>query len=391
MTEEVSEALVAGFEAEGELVDEGAFTIDREAALAKLRSFQLAEPQAFLLAWVEAAVLAKVDAVRITSVGTRLCVELGRRALAPELLTGLLEGLADFRKPEGVDANTARVLELLAIGCLAASGLAGRNLLVESFDEAGEGGALEIDAEHPFGRWIAVSGDPGLRAKVDVEHGEALDLLRERCRISRVPILLDEEKISNEPDRAVVSEAGRAGLVIAFCRLRAIRGSTLPYGAAARTLEAEDPARVTLICNGVRMASVELQGAAPGFFAIVDLDLPRDLSRDKLRESPELEALLAELREVDAQLQAGRGTEVPPKPLPRPWHGCASMIGTFFGLLIVATPAAGAVIFGADLVPPTEPWHVPASVALMVVLLAACVGLSIISERVRSKRAAQDG
>jgi hypothetical protein len=310
--ESPSEALIRALEHGGELVDHATFTLDPAAALAKLQAALVADPHQYLLAWVEAAVLSGVTRVVVAQRRGSLALELGPHAYAREQLAELHALLFSSRGDAG--SNTAehrrhRVLQQLARGCTAALRLEFDEIRIESIAGDRQGFALSLTHALPLGRVSAIAGEPGTRVKIRRDPAGELEQLRTRCTASSIPILLDDEPLSRELLAALDHEAFAFGGVVASAPLVGapahVRGVVGRMGQRRR----RGSGRVTVVCNGVTMASIEHPALATDRIAIVEADLPRDLGHAHLREGPELDAALALVLAT---------TELQPVPRPKP-------------------------------------------------------------------------
>lgn len=308
----VAGSLLAALEADGDLVDEGGFSIDGAQARAKLRDFLLAEAEAYVLLLVEAAVLGGADPVRVDSEGGVVSVELGALAFERAELEHLFAAV--FAGPGGADdaeRRRRRVLQKLAHACNAALRLNPRAIIVESGPPEGSGLRLRLTPDDDRGVVESVELAPGTRVRVELgalaavsvvtsaelESREA-ELVRERCVYSPVTIQLGDERVSRGLREALYIELTPDDLSFAPRprKLEAIELDGRPIGWAALRYSGKLPAELTIVTNGVLAErgtfGDQRRRAAPDFGAVVDVDLARDLGQNKLLRGPELERVM---------------------------------------------------------------------------------------------------
>lgn len=304
--------LIADLERGGELIDDGAFSIDAGQALAKLRDYQLADAHAWILLVVEAAALAGADPIVIPGEGL-LRIELGTLELSAEQLEQLFTWA--FAKRHAERDTATRVLELLALACNALLGLQPDAIVIESAG-AERGVRLRMTPALPLGTIEALERlQPGTRITVEGLPGAGAAeraLVRQRCRLTMLDVRIADERVSRGPAGAIVDAGfeaqGEQGGFVPVARTKPLRdaqGRTI--GRYGRSFQVSPHPVLHLVANGVTIESIDLrdEGLGPlevelddGFVAIVDQDLPRDISLSRVRRGPELAALVALVRKA---------------------------------------------------------------------------------------------
>lgn len=306
---DVAAGLIASLAEGGEPVDAGHFTLDPAAALAKLRRHQLGEPGDHLLMLVEAAWLVgrACDSPSIRfSLGEDTSVEFGDIALAevlPDLFSAALAGIDPAL--EGEARTHARVLQLLGLAANAALALEPRQLRVSASDAGGRTSTVLVSPNGEIDVAPLREGGRPSRIRFEMEGGSGwqrsereLARLYARCEHASLPIWVGDERISLGPlmgfaepatseKRAAVEVDGRT---LGFVGHTAIRGA---------------PPRLIFVNRGLSIE--EPLEAEPGLQAIVEVDLPLDIARQRLVETAELERIRAAVRATLSRL-------APPRP-----------------------------------------------------------------------------
>jgi hypothetical protein len=311
---DVASALVTSLIAGAEPVDEGHFTLDPAVALAKLRANQLVDPRDYLLLLVEAAYLVGGEGgIRIT-LGRTTSAEFSGLALAPGALSSLFS--AALTGSRSADTAT-RVLQLLGLAANAALGLAPRSLTLISGDAEGRASRIVIA---PSGE---VEVSPPGEARVSpstiyfVCHGKrawranaaTLERLRERCHHASLPVWVEGQRVSFGPT-AMLSEPPSATTRVPVI----VEGRSI--GVVGRMVVSRAAPQLILVNRGV--AIVERVDAPLGVQAVVEVDLPLDLSRSKLLESAELATIRERVQTQVAALVAASAPAPEPEPEPTP-------------------------------------------------------------------------
>lgn len=323
-SEDVASALIEGLADEGEYVDDGGFTLDPAAALAKLRAHQLDDPHAYLLLLVEAAWLAghrRSEGGARISLGSTTSVTFRGLALAhgvlPDVFTVALVGNVDAL--EGDARTQARILQLLGLAANAALALEPKQLVITAIDAERRAtrvtvtpaGTLTVEEPtdetmQPGTVQFSLHGSGLGRKRNQAE----LALLRERCRHTTLPIWVDEELLSR--GLAVdlkVQPGARVGEAAALIQTDVrYRGEVI--GVAGHTTDPSASPQVVFVNRGVAIVE-PLRERGGGLQAVVEIDLPVDLSRKQLVEGAELEAIRFGIRAAVTRL-------APPAEPPRP-------------------------------------------------------------------------
>lgn len=303
MSDDVAGSLIDALADEGEAVDEGRFTLDPRAAQRKLRAHQLSNPLAYVLLLVEAAHLGGSDAAIAFELGLTTKVGFAGPCLSEAELVdlfGAVFGRRDALPPEQrARAEFVRALGLAANAALAAGA---RHVRVFNVDDEGRTRGVSLTTDEPPRTLDAGPEGPPGRTVFEF-HDSVLELARaarerellaERCRYASVPITVDGERIDE-------------GIEAAFASFRRIETAEIAlgefgrHGAAAHRPMAE-PARALILTRGVIAESIELDGCRPGFLAVVDVDLRKDLSQRRVVRDASFEAVLAAIEQAHAQL-----------------------------------------------------------------------------------------
>ena len=294
MADDVAGELIAALGSEGEYVDDGVFTLDAAKAQAKLREYQLLDPHGYLLLLVEAAWLATRDRgpdrrARIaidTGATTRVvfdAISLPKQGLAN--LFGVAIG--DATGLDG-DPTRTRVLQLLGLAANSALALEPREIWIEAQDEAGRmlrakvgeaGVEVEVRDVDPSPIHEVCFELRGHRLGMDRPAKER-EVVSARCQHSKLEIRLDDQRVSRGWDADIDPEQGPSGPVT-------LSGAVI--GAAGYCAGFDDP-QAFIVNRGVTVETLRPPGPA-GLVAVVEVDLPMDLSRSQLQRGREYEAV----------------------------------------------------------------------------------------------------
>jgi hypothetical protein len=133
----------------------------------------------------------------------------------------------------------------------------------------------------------------GLRHHVERETA----LLRRACRCSPLLVMAGSEKLSHGWKAAFEPEHGRddnqESTPIATTPIRDDDFRSL--GLAAQT-QSRAKARLRIQTNGVFAEDIDLDGCRPGFLAVADLDLARDLAQSLVLRDAAFEQMLEWVR-----------------------------------------------------------------------------------------------
>jgi hypothetical protein len=302
----VASRLIASLEAEAEIVDHGAFTIDQTKAREKLRDYQLADANAWTLLVVELATLLGAKAIYFDYT-TPMTTKIHFRAppLASEVLAEPLAGVFVSLDDDLAASSRAarRAWQKLAIAINALLGRAQR-IEIESLDAQGRGhraswagdaqGRFSLDAVE---REAELSGNH-LRVEFgEREHAEAeRELLRRACRRAHVLVMAGSEKLSFGWKSQFELPAGDDDEAPSVAATTPIRDDDFRMIGLAAQLPTRTPARLRIQTNGVLAEELELEGLRRGFSAIADLDLARDLSQSQVLRDAAFERMMALVR-----------------------------------------------------------------------------------------------
>lgn len=315
---DAAERLIASLEAEAEIVDHGRFTIDQAKARDKLRDYQLVDPHAWVLLVVELAALLGARAVYFDyTAPERTQIHFRSGGLAREQLAEPLSGV--FATTSGVGAAERARRSAWQKLAIAMNALLGRATRIElaCLDVGGKGARmcwtgdpegkvaldeLERDTEQAGNHLTVVFGDRG-DPRNHAEHETAL--LRRACRCSPLLVMAGSEKLSHgwkamfEPERAREEEDDDETPELEITTIRDDEFRSL--GLAALT-PSRAKARLRVQANGVFAEDIELDGCRPGFLAIADLDLARDLAQSQVLRDAAFERMLGYVRAAHDQI-----------------------------------------------------------------------------------------
>jgi hypothetical protein len=300
---DVVERLIASLEADAEMIDHGEFTIDQGKARDKLRDYQLADADAWVLLVVELAALLGARAVYFdyTEPG-QTQVRFRSRGFEREQLAEPLSGVFAARDGASPAERSRRTAwQKLAIAC---SALLGRATMIElaCLDAEGKGarmlwtgdpeGKVELDE---IERDADQAGNHLRVALEDRGHVEReTELLRRACRFSSLLVMAGSETVSR-------------GWKAMFAEPEAttpIRDEDFRSLGLAAQVRSNTLAQLCIQTNGVLAEYVLLKGFRPGFSAIADLDLTRDLAQRQVLRDAAYERMLALVRATHDQMAA---------------------------------------------------------------------------------------
>ncbi len=301
---DVAAGLIAALAADGAEVRDGSpgrFRLDVARAREQLREHQLAEPERYICLIVEIAALVGAKLIQIASDIN----ELRAGFFGASFSSAELEHLADalFIDLGGAEVDERerrrrRALQLLALLGPAALRAGARELALRSGP-----GCLRVRVEDGEERW-SFERELGRAAgtSLTLRFGwrvPGLELLRERCRHSRLPIYLDGERISLGPEAAFTRDHHRP----AVDPIAVLDDEGVEIGEATITTTSEDgKGWIELLTNGWLVERVELPGGASGLHAVVEVDLRRDLAQAKVIRDAAFEAVLDAVRRAEAAL-----------------------------------------------------------------------------------------
>jgi hypothetical protein len=341
---DIAGSLIAALEGGGEYVDDGAFTLDAAKARAKLREHQLADPHAWVLLAISAGVLATAGLgpvhVRCGSAETE--VSFGGVNLSPAQLEHCFAAV--FGRQRGLEGRAlreARVLHLLGLVANAALSFRKTQIIIESTQWSGERHRLSIDAdgqsldEQPAGPRQAQLRVI-VRARGDRKSTRERELILDRCRHTSASIFLANVRVSEGPSAALVGT-----------RLAEVRVGRESVGIAGFQPDGVESAQALIVNRGVLVETLTVGGCLPGFVAIVEVDLPMDLSQRQVVRNADWDALMTAIRSAHAQLpkpisqlrglasESGSGVSRVARRV-GPWLAGVTLLGFVVGLVLDA-------------------------------------------------------
>jgi hypothetical protein len=304
----VASRLIASLEAEAQIVDHGAFTIDQAKAREKLRDYQLVNVHGWTLLVVELATLLGAKAVYFDyTTPTTTKIHFRAPPLSGEQLADPFAGVfASFEGELAAGERAARrASQKLAIAVHALVGRAQR-IELESLDAHGRGTRARWSGDEQ-GRFALepVERDAELAGNhLRVEFGETShvererELLRTACRRAHVLVMAGSEKLSFgwKSDFELPGGDDDEDAAPSVAATTPIRDADFRMIGLAAQLPTREPARLRIQTNGVLAEVLELEGLRKGFSALVDLDLARDLSQSQVLRDAGFERMLALVR-----------------------------------------------------------------------------------------------
>jgi TPR repeat protein len=285
--DDVAASLVDSLASEGAHVDEGSFTLDPAKAREKLRAYQLADAHEWILLAISAGYVAT---------GGRGPVHVYAGARASVQFSGVSFGAAQlehcFAAVLGRQRGPAdQVLRLLGLAANAALSL-GAHVEIESTAPGGQRHTLRVSPEGA--QVIEHDEDAGVEGSIRIDvHGRGKrraarerELVVERCLMTSTAIFLDDQQFSQGPTFTTPLQ-----------RVDVTLGEAV-IGKAAFERYRADAAKALIINRGVLVETVTLSDLIPGFVAIVDVDLPTDLSQRQILRDEAWERVLAAIRQA---------------------------------------------------------------------------------------------
>lgn len=326
MSERPSASILDALAGEGEYVGDGGFTLDPARARAKLRAYALDEPEAYVLLLVEAAWLAGLGGIRSRlslTHGTTTTATFTSLALDASALDNVIGAV--FGSSEGLDGQALarhRTLQTLGLAVNAAAALEPKRLLIEHRDPdgtvlrtvvAGEGADAGVEREtvepdpSPDARpltSVVLTGSPLDRLRPARER----ELIHARARYAGFPIECEGERISHGLDGAFGPKHSLVPPPIAV----ETRDPRRIIGAAILDeRRADEPGRLMIVTRGVLSETLEIDALQRGFWAVVEVDLRKDLSQRQVLRDTEFERVVAAARSASDALEW-------PAPAPAP-------------------------------------------------------------------------
>ncbi len=296
--------LLRGLAEEGELVDEGAITLDEAGARAKLQEYRLAEPEMWVTMAVRAAGWGGASRVRYRG-GNDPELEIeGLTLEASDLESLSVHALVDVHRFEGIERSRAAMRRTLAIAVMGALETAGTTVIVEShadelltltMSEKGESVERVPLDEPPRTRFVRIVVDrPGLFAS---RSSRELALLRSMARYAPFEVLIAGSAMPRMIE-ARLPEHPFEG-TIRF-ETNSLRG----FCTRDESLLPEHRGKIVLVVAGVVLATRPLED--PEHAVIVHGEFAGDLSDAEVREDERYEAAMVAARDALERCLAAR-------------------------------------------------------------------------------------
>ncbi len=293
---------------EASQVSSGSFTLNAAKASAKLKRFQLSNPQNFVAHLVGGAVCGGASQVQTYIDSDDIVVEFDGAFLGEAELDGLLDSTFDPHAPQRlrelcVALNAAQSLKPLSLVVESWNGQRGYHLDVVADGQVSLMETSPFAASDRTGHRIAFKDRPSLKVvrrylnSLETHHPE-LDVLRERCGMTSVPVLHQGEDCREMP----LAESGRYLLwehpehPLGDWDLNELPGlsESSPGEFSALFLAGPRPA-LHVYVNGVAYSPPSNPDVLPCFCLVVCNTLGRDLSYTGITDDDQWRALVEEL------------------------------------------------------------------------------------------------
>ncbi|MFU8805243.1 MAG: hypothetical protein ACNA8W_15630 [Bradymonadaceae bacterium] len=298
---------------EGEQVGVGGFLLDEEQALRKLQEFQLVSPHKYVLELVKAAHLLGATRIEFRIDTSSLELRFDGDPLTENEVDTLFSAFFSRRQ-----ARREQGLRHLAIGINAAHGLGLRELTIETTGD--EPLAVCMRDRHPVplspsGSVQASYGSTRIYLRTSLGPGQVLrafrrladrlpevDVLRRRCRYSRIPVMVNGEQVS----RGFELPEKMLAIVDIDDRL-APREAGVPKERGQLGISKDSPIlRTHILQHGVLIATDERMADFIGGWAVVESPrLTTNLSQSAFVENVEWDSLHKLLREYTLKAMTG--------------------------------------------------------------------------------------
>ncbi len=289
---DVAAQLISALANEGDFVDDGGFSLDPSTAREKLRAYQLVNPHAYILLLVECAAIAEAGSVELSCGRTSIAEFAGVSLTRSQLENVFTAVFLDTSELRGEALAAARIQQLLGVAANAALSLSPAQIEIDNVDAQGRRNRMTIRADgvrcEPIGE-----GQPGFtRFSVhDPRETERDDhevaLVRKHCMYASFAVNLYGQPMSQGLRRALLG--------IRTDRIRLPDGRAI--GLAGDRPERE-PAKLLLVVRGVLAEVITLEGLRPGFVAIVDVDLRKDLSQQGVMRDAAFDEVMQAVRDA---------------------------------------------------------------------------------------------
>lgn len=310
----VAQRLAAALVREAEFVDAGSFTLDPSKAREKLREYQLVNAHAYLLLLVECAWIAKASAIDLSCGRTSIAEFMGVSLTRAQLENVFTSVFLDTGELRGEALAAARIQQLLGIAANAALSLGPERIEIENVDAEGRLNRMTVASDGSFA-CEPVGGGGSHRTAGDANHAahawgpvgrtrfvvtdsretdrddQEVALIRERCRYASFAVNLYGQRMSAGPRRALLG--------LRTERIRLDDGTVI--GLAGVRPESQ-PGKLLLLTRGVWSETVTLDQAKPGFVAVADADLRKDLSQRGVLRGEGFDAVMRAVMRAHAKV-----------------------------------------------------------------------------------------
>jgi hypothetical protein len=310
------DAFLADLVPEQAEVSTGTFTLATSEAAAKLQRYQLSSPQNFVVHLVGGAVAGGATHVRVHVDSDDIVVEFDGPSLGEDELAELMGSMfnphaSDRCKELGVALNAAMSLRPLSLTLESRKEQRGFVLRVTSGGVVSE---LEPTPPEPtlsLGHRIAFRDKPSLRVarrflnSLERSHPE-IDLLRQRCGLSPIPILVDDQDLRRlPPEESVLFLQWEHPLhCLGDWDTPTVPGlaEDSPGEFSALFLIGPQPTLEVRV-NGILYQAPNSEQVWPCWCLIVKNDLNRDLSYTGISDNAVWGRLIAEIPKATAKLR----------------------------------------------------------------------------------------
>jgi hypothetical protein len=283
----VARQLIDALVQEGRYVDDGAFTLDPSKAREKLRAYQLVNAHAYILLLIESAWLAGASDIDISCGRTSVAEFMGVSLTKAQLENVFTSVFLDIDALTGPALAAARIQQLLGVAAHPALSLGPERIEIENADAEGGFNRMTIERDGSFS-CTSIGAGPRGRTRFVVTDTRDSDrderevaLIRERCLYASFAVNLYGQRMSAGLRRPLLG--------LRTERIRLDDGT--PIGLAGRQ-PASEPGKLLLVTRGVLSETVTLEGTHPGFLAVVDVDLRKDLSQRGVLRGQEFDAVI---------------------------------------------------------------------------------------------------
>jgi len=298
----VAGQLIDALTREARFVDDGSFTLDPSKAREKLREYQLVNAHGYILLLVESAWIAGASAIDISCGRTSVAEFAGVSLTRAQLENVFTSVFLDTSELSGEPLAAARIQQLLGIAANAALSLGPERIEIDNVDGEGRLNRMTVSTDGSYAcERVGEGGSqdtPG-RTRFVVSDASETDrddhevaLIRERCRYASFAVNLYGQRMSAGPRRALLG--------LRTERIRLDDGTVI--GLAGRRPERE-PGKLLLLTRGVWSETITLDDARPGFVAVADADLRKDLSQRGVLRGEAFDTVIRAVMRAHAQVR----------------------------------------------------------------------------------------